>query len=126
MTAEKRFWAVVEIMGHHIFAGELSEETIGGTAFVRLDVPATAASAAFSKLFGAGSIYAITPVAEDVARMRAEKISAIPLTAWDLPEAIRDKLRSSVAALPGPTDRGDMFDDENPDDSVSDSWVSSE
>jgi hypothetical protein len=120
----KRFWAVVEIMGHQTYAGELSEETIGGTSFVRVDIPATSSSAAFSKLFGSAAIYAITPVAEDVARMRAEKIAAIPLTAWDLPEAIRNKLRSSVDALPGPTERDDMFDDEP--DSVSDSWVSDE
>lgn len=115
--AQNSFWAIVEIMGHNTFAGLVGEQTLGGAAFVRVDVPQTGKSEAFTKLFGAASIYAVTPCSEQVARLRAEAIGAIPLTAWDLPEAIRDKLRSNVAALPAPPARSDQFDD-----SVSDSW----
>lgn len=117
VESQQSFWAIVEIMGHNTFAGLVSEQTLGGAAFVRVDVPETSRSAAFSKLFGAQSIYAVTPCSEQVAKLRAEAIGAVPLTAWDLPEAIRDKLRSSVSALPAPPARSDQFDD-----SVSDSW----
>lgn len=113
MTDKQSFWAIVEIMGRQTYAGLLSEQSIGGAAFVRVDVPSTSAAEAFSKLFGAGSIYAITPVSEQVACLRAEALRAVPLTAWDLPEAVREKLRSSVTALPGPTRRDDMFDDDS-------------
>lgn len=32
-------WAILELMGHRKLAGYLSEQTIGGSAFVRIDVP---------------------------------------------------------------------------------------
>lgn len=78
-------WAVVEVMGHKRFAGYVSEQTIGGTAFVRVDVPAIEPTAiagggtadgglpAFTKILGAASIYAITPCTEETARAFAAK-----------------------------------------------------
>ena len=121
MTDKQSFWAIVEIMGRQTYAGLLSEQSIGGAAFVRIDVPQTSDTEAFSKLFGASSIYAITPVSEEVARLRAATLRHLPLRAWELPEPIRDKLRSSVAALPAPP-RDDRFDDDLENGSVSDCW----
>ena len=39
---EKAFeqWAIVEIFGHQRIAGKVTEQTIGGCSFVRVDVPA--------------------------------------------------------------------------------------
>lgn len=61
-------WAIVEIMGHQTFAGRVTEQTIGGASFVRVDVPASDGKPAFTKIFGAGSIYCITPVTEEIAK----------------------------------------------------------
>ena len=33
-------WAIVEVMGHSRYAGRVTEQAIGGCAFVRVDVPA--------------------------------------------------------------------------------------
>lgn len=85
-------WAIVEVMGHNRYAGKVSEHVIGGSAFVRVDVPASNERPAFSKLFGAGSIYAITPVDELVARGIAAKLGQTPVDVWDLPEAWREKI----------------------------------
>ena len=65
-------WAIVELFGHQQIAGYLSEQTIGGTTFLRVDVPETSRAAAYTKLYGAGAIYAITPTTEELARAAAE------------------------------------------------------
>lgn len=95
-------WAIVEVMGHHTYAGQVSEQTVAGMAFVRVDVPETGLldqvpAPAFSKLVNPNSIYAITPVSESVARLRAESLRASPVSVWDLPEAVRQKLRAPHA-----------------------------
>jgi hypothetical protein len=86
------FHAVVEIMGHKRYAGFVSEQVLGGASFGRVDVPAQGERAAFSKLFGAASIYCITPVSEDAANIAASKLDEQPLTEWDLPQAWRQAL----------------------------------
>jgi hypothetical protein len=106
---ENGFWALVEIFGHQQIAGHVSSQTVGGQAFVRIDVPQTSKQAAWSKLYGSGAIYAITPMAEDLVKLKAESIQAAPLNAWDLPEEWRKKLRG----LPSP--QGDDDDYDEPD-----------
>ncbi len=63
VTVEKfEQWCVVEIMGHKKFAGFVTEQSVGGTSFVRIDVPEVAVAGrtlpAFTKLFGVGSRWA--------------------------------------------------------------------
>jgi hypothetical protein len=88
-------WCILEIMGHQTFAGLVSEQAIGGASFVRIDVPEADGLPAFSKCFGAGSIYCITPV-----------------SVYDLPSEIRDRLRTP--ALPAAQeDFEDDFELEN-------------
>lgn len=95
------FWAIVEIFGHQRIAGFLSEQTIGGQSFVRVDVPELPAGAdeysrrdgpiaAHSKLFGGGAIYAITPVDETIARISAQSIRHKPVTAYGVAEALKN------------------------------------
>lgn len=89
-------WAIVEVMGHNTFAGRVTEQSVGGASFIRVDVPAVPGSKweseqpAFTKLIGAGSIYAITPCSEEVARRAALSFHARPITVVDIkhPKAI--------------------------------------
>ena len=73
-------WAIVEVMGHRSFAGYVTEQPIGGASFVRVDVPEVADRGngpvlkAFTKLLGAGSIYAISPCTEETARAYAAQL----------------------------------------------------
>lgn len=94
MTEEQKsgFWAIVEIMGHKRYAGYVSEQVVGGASFVRVDVPQHNERDAFSKLFGAASIYCITPVSEDAARVAASQLRETPLSEWDLPQEWRQAI----------------------------------
>lgn len=40
MSEKFEQFAVVELFGHQIIAGKVSEQVIGGQGFVRVDVPA--------------------------------------------------------------------------------------
>ena len=96
--SEQKFeqWAIVELFGHQRIAGRVSEQTIGGCAFVRVDVPAfeqagsVAPTQAFTKLFGQGAIYAISFVDEAAACMVAREIRAQPIDTYSLRRAMQD------------------------------------
>lgn len=80
-------WGIVEVMGHRKYAGHITEQVIAGSALIRIDVPevdvpkryehdSSAKSVpAYTKLVGIGSIYAITPTTEDIARAAAIEIA---------------------------------------------------
>ena len=82
-------WAIVEVMGHRQFAGFVSEQAIGGASFVRVDVPAVDADGeqlpAFTKLLGAGSIYAISPCTEETARAFAARSRQRSFATYEAP-----------------------------------------
>lgn len=83
-------WAVLEIMGHNKFAGLVSEQTIAGHGFIRIDVPEVeiekgAKLPAFSKIFGAGSIYAISPCTEETAREFVKHYRARAFSEYSIP-----------------------------------------
>lgn len=126
MTTDKfEQWCILEIMGHQRFAGLVSEQTLGGASFVRIDVPECEGQPAFTKLFGAGSIYCISPIAEDIARAMAKELRKKPVDVYDLPEELRAKLRTpaivdsrghSYGESYGPEDDDDMYDNEEEED----------
>lgn len=66
--------AVVELMGHQRIAGRVREAVLGGCALLRVDVPPTPHSQAYTKYFGNGAIYALTPCSEEVALAAATEI----------------------------------------------------
>jgi hypothetical protein len=103
-------WGIVEVMGHNTFAGRVTEQSIGGASFIRVDVPEIPANAyygaqpAFTKFIGAGSIYAMTPCSEEIARQAAARVRVRPISMLSL---------ETTRALPAARD-----DDNGEDDSV--------
>jgi hypothetical protein len=77
-------WAVVEVFGHKRVAGRVTEATIGGQSFVRVDVPGTDNVLAFTQFYGQGSIYCLTPTTEEIAREVARYSSIEPITPFEL------------------------------------------
>ncbi len=83
-------WCVVEIMGHRRFAGRVTEQTVGGVSFVRVDVPEVKTESgrtlpAFTKMFGAASIYCLSPCTEETARAFASQIRAEGFALYEAP-----------------------------------------
>ena len=84
--SEQKFeeWALVELFGHQRVAGLVSEQTIGGCSFVRVDIPETQDNKAHSRLFGNGSIYAINPTTKEIAQQLAERCNAVPVQPYEI------------------------------------------
>jgi hypothetical protein len=100
--------AIVEIMGRQVIAGRVTEQTIGGTAFIRVDVPECGDQPAFTRFYGAGAIYAMTPVSEEAARIALRRFRPEPVTVY-VPE-----LKQLVAPAPAdPVDEPDHDIDED-------------
>lgn len=88
---------IVEVMGHRQFAGFVGEQAIGGASFLRVHVPEVKAGKetlpGFTKLLGAGSIYAISPCTEETARAYAAQSRQRSFSVYEAPR------------LPAPIDR---------------------
>lgn len=94
-------WAVVEIMGHKKYAGHVTEHAMGGASFVRIDVPEITLEngqklAAFTKLFGASSVYCISPCTEETAKAFAARLMAESFSRFEAP-----RLPAPKASEPG-------------------------
>jgi len=100
-------WCIVEQLGHKRLAGYVSEQVVGGTAFIRIDVPGPDGKPVATQFLSGGSIYAITPCTEDLARKVALNCAVQPVTEWDIRRP----------ALPGAstTVEDDNFDDDEYD-----------
>lgn len=95
-------WCIVELFGHNIMAGLVSEQVIGGQSFVRVDVPATADQPAFTKFFGSGAIYAMTPTDETTARAAVVGLRQRPIETYKL----------NLPQLQAPSRDGNELDDD--------------
>lgn len=85
-------WALIELMGHRRVVAKVSEQTIAGHGFIRLDEPANDNNPARTQLVSPGAIYAMHPMTEDLAMAYASKWRSAPLSSWDLPEEWRTAL----------------------------------
>jgi hypothetical protein len=81
-------WAVVELMGHRRLAGYVREAAAFGTSLLRIDVPGDDPAVAFAtQYYGGGSIYAVTPCTEEIARSMSKYARETPAAiAYALPE----------------------------------------
>lgn len=75
-------YALVELFGHQKIAGRVTEQVIAGQGFVRVDVPETSRAGSFTRLFGPGAIYSITPISEELVKQAAERIYVEPVTVY--------------------------------------------
>lgn len=96
-------WAIIEMLGHRRVAGRVRETTLAGAGFLRLDIPATGGHLEQTQYIAPGSVYALHPVSEDVARAVAAHCRPQPVNRWELPAAAAepgDVYPEAVAAEP--------------------------
>lgn len=105
-------WCIVEVFGHQKYAGRVSEQSVGGCNFVRVDVPAFEDHPAFTKMLGQASIFSMTPVTEDIARGIAQQLRNKPVSIYDLPSAASQRQLSMSPVIGGDDEPVDSDGDE--------------
>lgn len=105
-------WAIVDVLGHQRYVGYVTTDAYGAAVLFRIDVPALeerervtkapgyiqgrgycpagttvkeGAVAGYTKLIGAGSVYAITPCTKEAALEALEQSQPRPLMSVALP-----------------------------------------
>ena len=104
---QERFeaWGIVDLFGHTRLAGRISEQTIGGETFIRVDVPN--GEGFHTPLFGKGAIYGMSLTDEAIARNTAKRSEARPVSAYE----VRDLLADNRPQIPAVIDNDDEDDD---------------
>lgn len=116
-------WAIVDLFGHQRIAGKLTTQSLGVAALIRIDVPEVTIpekqegywddngpsvrrrlrvipphkKGGYTRYFGPGAIYSISPVSEELARAAVMQIDAEPVKPYELPE--RPKLTSGSSEV---------------------------
>ena len=83
-TETSEMWGIVDLFGHTKIAGKIGEQTIGGAAFVRVDVPYVPGVEAHTRLFGNSAIYSISFTSQAIAESAARKLQSKPVSVYDL------------------------------------------
>lgn len=84
-------WGLVELMGHQRVAGLISEVSLAGKGFVRVDVPDQKGQTQFSRFYSPDAVYCISPTDKQIAIGLAIKCAVRPVTIYDLSRLIWDK-----------------------------------
>lgn len=80
-------WALVELFGHQRIVGKVSEATLAGGAFLRVDVPEMGPEKpAFTRFYGPGAVYCISPIGETEARGLLAYSRNEPVSRFELPQ----------------------------------------
>jgi hypothetical protein len=95
-------WSIIELMGHRKLGGYLSEQTIAGEAFIRIDVVNTEGVAIATQFYSASAVYCITPVTQDVATAFGTNHKPEPVTLWELPPIRSTTVTSGQHSPPSP------------------------
>ena len=98
---------VVDLMGHVVVAGFLSEQAIGGASFIRLDVPEIEGQKAYTKFYGPSAVYSITPVDHETMLTAVRAYCHQPIDVYRLVVPVRQQI---------PAGPDDPFDEHFGDD----------
>jgi hypothetical protein len=84
-------WALVELMGHQRVAGRVTEESVAGKSFLRVDVPDAKGETVCTRYYSPEAVYCISPTDRQIAIGLAAKTAVRPVTIYDLARMGEDK-----------------------------------
>lgn len=87
-------WCVLDLFGHQRTAGHVTEASIGGCAFIRIDVPE--GDGFRTEYYGNGAIYSMRPVSEEIAREVVKSHSSPPVAPYEVSSLLK-RLRPAVS-----------------------------
>lgn len=106
-------WAILELMGHRVLGGRVSQEEIFGRAMIRIDVPEVndageAIGTHATQYYSPEAMYALTPTTEAVATRLARQRKPAPVTVWicDCPRARLSRSTSRMSTKSRAVDTG--------------------
>lgn len=88
-TPSFREWMILELMGHRRLAGLVTEQTIAGAAFLRVDIMPEGREP-FTQYYSPQAVYCLTPTTEAIARAVGANTLPEPAFHWELPEPRRE------------------------------------
>jgi len=103
-------WVKLELFGHKVEAGYLTERQISGAGFLQLTVPATDEHPAYTKLYSPSAVYGISPLEEETARALAGRYNEPPVTPYMLPAPRLPQVAEDAAYDDAEEDDGDDDD----------------
>ena len=90
MSEKFETWAIVELFGHQVIAGKVTDQAVGGETFIRVDVPSVGDKSEFTRLFGKGAVYSITPTSEDIVQKYVQRNREEPIHPWMLEASVEE------------------------------------
>jgi hypothetical protein len=110
-------WCLIEIFGHNRIAGLVTEASLGGGSFIRVDVPEVALPSGariptFTKFLGPSSIFSITAVSEETARKLAAGMQVQPISTWDIRQVVDEAMARRALPVTAASDGPDPSDPE--------------
>lgn len=98
-TSKFEGFAIIELFGHSRIAGRVTEQSIGGTNMLRVDVPEYNEMPAFTRFIGGAAVYAINPCSEEAVMLSLSSIMPIPVYAWDVKEMANKIADQKIKAI---------------------------
>jgi hypothetical protein len=75
-------WCILELMGHRRLAGKVTETTLCGGGFLRIDIPMKNGTNS-TEYYAPAAVYCITPTTEEIARKLALQYQPEPISPWE-------------------------------------------
>lgn len=78
-------WCILELMGHRRLYGRVTEQELGGTNMLRVDIFGTGSEALATQFYSAAAVYCITPTTEEICRVMGGSARPEPVKRWEMP-----------------------------------------